>query len=135
MKLIKFKEQTVVIAKDQPEYEPLPAHVFEGDEQGRIACCWRLSWWERLRVLITGRVWHQVLTFGEALQPQLLTVERPDMRGAWERWREALVALATVQGIAWLLSDLEEHRDAFEDGMTPEECLEEVMLTAAGHAE
>jgi len=28
MKLIEFKEQTVVIAKDQPEYMPLPAHQF-----------------------------------------------------------------------------------------------------------
>ena len=29
MDLIEFKEQTVVIAKDQPEYRPLPAHLLK----------------------------------------------------------------------------------------------------------
>ena len=79
MKIIPFAEQTVVIAKDQPEYQPLPAHRF-GDIQGRIACCWSLSWRERLHVFVTGKVWHQVLTFDEPLQPQLLSVEKPKMR-------------------------------------------------------
>jgi hypothetical protein len=78
MKLIEFPQQTVVIAKDQPEYNPLPAYRF-GDAEGRIACCWSLSWRERLRVLFTGRIWHQILTFNQPLQPQLLTIEKPDM--------------------------------------------------------
>lgn len=78
MKLIEFPEQTVVIAKDQPQYNPLPAHRFDGDTRGRIACCWSLTWKERLRLLWTGRLWHQVLTFNEPLQPQLLTVEKPE---------------------------------------------------------
>lgn len=79
MKLVEFPEQTVVIAKDQPEYLPLPAHRFKDDAQGRIACCWQLTWWERLKVLFAGRLWHQVLTFHHPLQPQLLTVEKPEM--------------------------------------------------------
>jgi hypothetical protein len=79
MKLIEFPEQTVVIAKDQPEYKPLPAFRFPDDPQGRIACCWRLSWWERLSVLVRGQLWHQILTFNQPLQPQLLTVEKPEM--------------------------------------------------------
>ena len=79
MELICFPEQTVVIAKDQPEYLPLPAHRFAGDPQGRIACCWRMTWRERLRVLCTGLVWHEILTFGGALQPQRLSTEKPDM--------------------------------------------------------
>lgn len=78
MRVIEFPEQTVVIAKDQPEYRPLPAHIF-GDEQGTIACCWQLTLWERIRVLFTGKIWHQVLTFNQRLQPQLLTVEKPAM--------------------------------------------------------
>lgn len=78
MKLIAFPEQTVIIAKDQPQYFPLPAHRF-GDAEGRICCCWSLSWRERLRVAITGRIWHQVLTFDKPLQPQLLTAEKPMM--------------------------------------------------------
>lgn len=78
VKLIEFPEQTHIIAKLQPEYLPLPAHRFN-DEQGRIACCWSLTWRERIRLLFTGRIWHQVLTFDLPLQPQLLTVEKPAM--------------------------------------------------------
>jgi len=79
MELIEFPEQTVVIAKDQSEYVPLPAHRFPNDSQGRIAFCWRLTWRERLRVLFGGVIWHQVLTFGRPLQPQLLATEKPAM--------------------------------------------------------
>lgn len=78
MDLIEFPEQTVVIAKNQPQYRPLPAHQFK-DASGTIAFCWRLTWSERLRVLFTGVLWHQVLTFGTPLQPQLLMVEKPIM--------------------------------------------------------
>lgn len=79
MHLIEFPEQTVVIAKNQPQYKPLPAHQF-GDESGRIACCWKLTWKERFQVLFSGVLWHQVLTFGAPLQPQLLTTDKPEMK-------------------------------------------------------
>lgn len=79
MNLIDFPEQNTVFAKDQPQYRALPARRF-GDSEGRIACCWSLTWRERLRVLWTGCIWHQVLTFNQPLQPQLLTVEKPEMQ-------------------------------------------------------
>lgn len=79
-RLVEFPEQTTVIAKDQPEYNPLPAHRFKDDTHGRIACCWQLSWRDRLKVLRTGKVWHQILTFNQPLQPQLLTVDKPEMK-------------------------------------------------------
>lgn len=79
MNLIPFPEQTVVIAKAQPKYLPLPAYRFSNDPQGRIVCCWALTWRERLILLLTGKVWHQVLTFNQPLQPQLLTVDKPEM--------------------------------------------------------
>lgn len=78
MDLIEFPEQTVVIAKDQPEYRPLPAYRYQ-DQEGTIAFCWSLNWRERLQVLLTGRLWHRVLTFSQPLQPQLLTAEKPAM--------------------------------------------------------
>jgi hypothetical protein len=78
MIILDIPEKTVVIAKDHPEYIAIPAHQF-GDAEGRIAFCWGLTWRERLRVLFTGRIWHQVLTFNKPLQPQKLTVERPEM--------------------------------------------------------
>lgn len=76
MNPISFKDQNVVYAKDQPEYLPLPA--FRWDD-GRIATCWKLTWRERLMLLFTGCVWQQVLTFNQPLQPQKLTVEKPEM--------------------------------------------------------
>lgn len=82
MKLIEFPEQTVVIAKDQPQYNPLPAHRFKADPQGKIAFCWRLTWRERIAVLLQGVVWQQVLTFNKSLQPQLLSTEKPEMENS-----------------------------------------------------
>jgi hypothetical protein len=79
MKLIEFPEQTVIIAKDQPEYLPLPAHQFH-DNEGTIAFCWQLSWRERFKVLFTGVLWHQVLTFHTPLQPQMLGTDKPEMK-------------------------------------------------------
>jgi hypothetical protein len=78
MDLIKFPEHNVVFAANQPEYLPLPARRFAGDPQGRIAFCWKLTWRERLSVLFRGVLWHQVLTFNQPLQPQLLGVEKPE---------------------------------------------------------
>jgi len=79
MNLIPFKEQTTVIAKEQPAYQPLPAHRFPNDPQGRIAFCWQGSWKERIKFLFTGKLWHQVLTFNYPVQPQMLALEKPDM--------------------------------------------------------
>jgi len=79
MHLIEFPEQTVIIAKDQPEYQPLPAFRYPMDPEGKIVCCWRLTWRERLRLLFTGKVWHLIMTFNRSLQPQLLQVEKPEM--------------------------------------------------------
>jgi hypothetical protein len=74
MKLIGFPEQTVVIAKDQPEYKPMPAWV---DGDGRVITCWKLTWKERLRLLIVGKLWHHILTFNKPVQPQLLSIDYP----------------------------------------------------------
>lgn len=79
MTIESFKEHNTVYAKNQPEYLPLPAFKFRDDRQGRIICCWKLSWKERLAVLFSGRVWQQVLTFNNPLQPQKLTTEKPIM--------------------------------------------------------
>jgi hypothetical protein len=72
MKLIEFPEQTVVIAKDQPEYLPMPAHY--NKEAGIVTCLWKLTLRERIKLLFTGKLWHQISTFGMALQPQRLEV-------------------------------------------------------------
>jgi len=55
-----------IFAKDQPEYIPLPV-ILEDD-----GCClsrWHLTWRERLRVLLTGDIYHWQHTFRHPLQP------------------------------------------------------------------
>ena len=76
---IDFPEVIVVFAKDQPEYLPLPAHMLPGDPYGRVTCCWKLTWRERLSVLLNGVIWQQVMTFRKPLQPQKLLIDRPEM--------------------------------------------------------
>lgn len=77
MKILDFPGRNIVYAEDQPEYLPLPA-LRLGNAEGEIICCWGLTWRERLRLLLTGRIWHSVFTFHQPLQPQLLTIEKPD---------------------------------------------------------
>ncbi len=79
MNTIPFPEQTTTYAKDQPQYSPLPAHIDRADPNGTVTCCWRMSWRERLTVLVKGVIWHQVWTFHKPLQPQLLTVDKPEL--------------------------------------------------------
>lgn len=71
---IPFKEQNCVFAENQDEYQNLPA--FRADD-GQIVCCWKLSIWERMRLLVTGRIWQSILTFNKPLQPQHLGIESP----------------------------------------------------------
>lgn len=82
MNLIEFPEQTVIIAKDQPEYRNLPAHVVKDDQRGKIIFCWELTWKERFKIIWTGLIWHSVLTFNDSLQPQLLMTDKPQMKKA-----------------------------------------------------
>lgn len=79
MEPIRFAEQTVTIAEDQPQYLPFPAYRFKNDSQGRIVACWSLTWRERFAALFRGVIWQQVLTFNMPLQPQKLSTEKPEM--------------------------------------------------------
>lgn len=73
MKPVEFPEQTVVWAKDQPPYLPLPAFT---DEKQTISC-WKLSLWERFKILVFGTLWLRQLNFGNALQPQIIEIDSP----------------------------------------------------------
>lgn len=74
MRPVNFPEANTVFAKHQPEYKQLPAHVVEEDPEGRVTSAWGMSWKERFRVLLTGRVYLQMLTFRQPLQPVVLGV-------------------------------------------------------------
>ena len=57
------------------ECKPLPYFKYEDD--GQIVTRWRLTWVERLRVLLFGSLWLYIITDGEPLQPVLIKAEPP----------------------------------------------------------
>lgn len=68
----------VVLAKDQPEYIPLPvAKVQYSDGTHSMISCYKLTWRERFTILLRGKVWWEQLTFGQALQPQQMHISEP----------------------------------------------------------
>jgi hypothetical protein len=73
VKPVEFPEQTIIWAKNQPPYFPLPAYT---DEKETISC-WKLTLTERIKILLFGRLWLRQMNFGGPLQPQSPTVERP----------------------------------------------------------
>ncbi len=78
MKPIKFKEQNITFAENQPPYIPLPAYRSEG-EQGEVISCWHLTFSERLRLLLTGKLWVSLLSFHQPLTPSFLTTKKNDI--------------------------------------------------------
>ena len=78
MKLNDFPESNVAIAKDQPEYQTLYAYKVPNDLMGRTVTRWKLSWKERLKLLFTGVLWHEIATFNQSLQPQYLSVHKDE---------------------------------------------------------
>ena len=65
-------ENVVVFAKDQPQYEPLPA---QRQENGVIWTRWQLTEDGRRAIMDGARVDLWVWTFGNPLQPVRLAVE------------------------------------------------------------
>ncbi len=73
---IEFEGHNKVYAKDQKEYLPLP--VYEDEIQGgRVFHCWQLSFKERIKILFTGKLWINVLNFGQKLQPIKPMIDSP----------------------------------------------------------
>lgn len=66
----------VVYAKDQPQYNPLPAIK---TTDGEVITRWKLSLRERLIVLFSGSIWLNLLTFNSPLQPIKLSVIEPEI--------------------------------------------------------
>ena len=78
MKPVEFKHQNIVFAKDQPDYQPLPALKIEGME-GHVVSCWKLSFKERIKVLFTGIIWLNLMSFNKPLTPSYLAVNRKEV--------------------------------------------------------
>lgn len=74
----KFPEANITFAKDQPEYQPLPAFRNESP-QGEVITCWNLSFKERMRVLVKGEIWLSLLSFNKPLTPSFMTTKKEDV--------------------------------------------------------
>ena len=90
MQAVQFSEANTIIAENQKEYTPLPAfigpvpmYLAEGQTVPVMGAtfCMKLTPTELEQVKETGCIWHTVLTFGQPLQPQSMTVEKPDWVG------------------------------------------------------
>ncbi len=78
MKPIEFKEQNTVFAKDQQEYLPLPA-LKKKNKEGEVIFCQSVSFIERLRILLTGKIWISLWTFNKPLTPSYFTTKKSDL--------------------------------------------------------
>jgi hypothetical protein len=68
------KSTAVVFAKDQPQYCQLPANV----HTPYVETKWKLSWRERLTILVKGTLYLTLKTFGQPLQPIRMSILREE---------------------------------------------------------
>lgn len=80
MKPTVFEGQNCMYGGDS--YFDLPAHKAEDGLYNTVTTCWKLSFKERLKVLFTGLMWVQLLTFNKPLSPTKLSVDKPNLTGA-----------------------------------------------------
>jgi len=71
---VPFKEQTCVYAKNQKEYLPLPAFR---EKDGRVICCWKIGFFNKVKLLFTGKIWASLWTFNNPLQPLAIMTDKP----------------------------------------------------------
>ena len=77
MKPIKFNESNVVYGKGQENlYEALPALLFD---DGNVVTCWKLSFKDILRLILTKKLWLCVYTFKKPLQPLFMSTNKRDI--------------------------------------------------------
>lgn len=74
MKPVEFEGMTTVFAKDQPQYQPLPAKVTPGPN-GEVTTVWELTDKELEEVIRTKRISLSQWTFNKGLQPIKMFVE------------------------------------------------------------
>ncbi len=71
-----FQEKNILIAKNQPEYVPLPAFA---TPQGDMTVCFELSEKEIKQALKEKMIFIHRLTFGNRLQPMVKSLLKPEI--------------------------------------------------------
>lgn len=77
MKSINFKHANVQVAKNQAEYRTLPALKLN-DKVGTMVTCWKLTFWERVKLLSTGIIWMSEMTFNNPVVPRYFSLNRKE---------------------------------------------------------
>jgi hypothetical protein len=73
-----YEHLEVILAKDQPQYDPLPCAMTLGPSQPAVTR-WRLTEEERQQIADGADVVLQQLTFGSPFQPVNLQIVSPDV--------------------------------------------------------
>jgi len=73
MKIINFPEANSIHAKNQPEYLPLPSYKTKTPD-GLVTSCWKLTFWDAIRLMFGAKIWVTLMTHNNPLQPQLLQI-------------------------------------------------------------
>jgi hypothetical protein len=60
-----IKDEPILFAKNQPQYQTLPAYRYKDN----VIICWGLSWKERFQVFLNGRVFVSLKTWKNPLTP------------------------------------------------------------------
>lgn len=92
---VSFPQSNIVLGKDQPEYEALPAFcqmqeviVPNGPNDPQLAiitkmvpwsmtCCFELNREEIDEIVRTGKLWHTQQVFGGSFQPISMSTQNP----------------------------------------------------------
>lgn len=77
MKPVKFKGCNTEFAKDQPQYNNLPAWIEIGG-QGCVVTNWKFSFKERIQILFGASLWVTFLMFGKPLTPSKFSLKQSD---------------------------------------------------------
>lgn len=85
MTAIEFPEQTLVLAKDQPEYIPLPVHIDPDDTMFPVTACFKLNEQELKEVAETGMLWLTQCTFGRNFHPVRISTAKPTFRTGFNK--------------------------------------------------
>ncbi len=78
MRPVQFEHVTNQVAEKQDEYNTLPALILDTPE-GDVISKWKLTFWERLRVLFLGYIWVDLWCFGKPVTPSRLTTYRKEV--------------------------------------------------------
>lgn len=74
--------QAIVIAKNQKEYDPIPANWHYPFTETK----WKLSVWERIKLLFTGHIHIVFMTFGDPFSPMMIDIEPIQLGPVKDGW-------------------------------------------------